>query len=117
MDEPDRWILRNIARRPVEIHRPSGVVVLLPAESLEVAELDAQCLALVRGGALSQHAAPPEAAEQAAPAEADRRVKKRARAKVGANPSGGSRRRRAKSGAAAADADAAATAPRSGDKG
>lgn len=68
-----RWILRNVARRPVEIHGFSGKVVVLPAHaSTEVSELDAHCLALVNRGVLSMHeisgdVAPPAKAAATAP--------------------------------------------------
>jgi hypothetical protein len=59
MQQPMRWILRNTARRPVEIHGPAGVTVVPPSGSIEVDELDLQCQALVRRGSLSCHPAPP----------------------------------------------------------
>jgi len=62
MEKPPQWILRNIARRPVELHQPSGQVVIIPpAGSIEVDELDQQCLAFVRRGVLSSLPVPQEA--------------------------------------------------------
>lgn len=55
---PDRPIVRNASRRPVELHLSSGTVVLLPGETLEAPADDPYCLVLQKRGLLTRHAAP-----------------------------------------------------------
>ena len=51
-DDPVRHIVRNNQNQPVELHLPSGVLVLLPRETAELSEDDLaapQLRALQRG--------------------------------------------------------------------
>jgi len=82
MDTPQRWILRNIARRPVELHEAEEVRVIPPDESIEVDEIGPYAAALVSRGLVTQHEAPPadgggKAAKSAAAAPARRSAGKR----------------------------------------
>lgn len=66
MSTADRWILRNVARRPVEVHQASGTVLIVPAfGAIEVEALEPEHRALAKSGALTCHAAPKAAAEAA----------------------------------------------------
>jgi hypothetical protein len=62
-------LFRNIARRPIELHGPSGVSVLGPGESLQVAAMTPELAWLEQQGALSRHASAPSPAPDMPPPE------------------------------------------------
>ncbi|HEX8573154.1 MAG TPA: hypothetical protein VF759_10435 [Allosphingosinicella sp.] len=70
MDTPQRWILRNVARRPIELHEEGGVRIVSPDESIEVESIGAQCAALIGRGLLTQIEVPQPAEEDEGEAEA-----------------------------------------------
>jgi hypothetical protein len=116
MDTPPRWILRNIARRPVELHEAGGVRVIPPEGSIEVEEIGAQCAALIGRGLLTQHEAPPPAESDESEAEpATSKPRKRAAAKRGesdAEPAPAKPRKRAAAKRGASMAEPAPAKPR-----
>jgi hypothetical protein len=57
MDDERRFILRNIADRPVELHGPSGVSIIPPDAVLELSETDPQLELLIAAGVLSREKA------------------------------------------------------------
>lgn len=84
MTTTDRWILRNVARRPVEVHQASGSVVIIPAFGMiEVEALEPEHHALAKSGALTCHATPKATAE-AAPQERGAKGKRALTKKIGA---------------------------------
>ena len=52
-------LLRNVSRRPLELHSGKEVRVISPGEAILVEKPDAEFEALERKGALSRHAPPP----------------------------------------------------------
>lgn len=70
MPDPASWILRNATTRPVELHRPEGVVVLPPRGTISVSAADPVLDALERRGVLTRHA-PAEPPEPTADAGGD----------------------------------------------
>jgi hypothetical protein len=75
---PDRPLVRNASRRPVELHLSSGTVVLLPGETIAAPADDPYCLVLEKRGLLTRHAAPAKPAARGAGA---RKTAKKAPAK------------------------------------
>jgi hypothetical protein len=65
----ERRILRNVARRPIELHEGEAVAILPAGGTIEVAAVDARHAALIDRGLLTAHAAPvpPPAAPEPAP--------------------------------------------------
>lgn len=75
-----RYRVRNAASRPVEIHRGREVFVLEPGGFVDVDAKDQAIEALVRSGALTRHALPPQPSTvPEPPPAADDRGRKTAR--------------------------------------
>ena len=70
MDTPERWILRNVARRPIEIHEAGDVRIIPPNGSIEVEAIGSHCAALIGRGLLTQQEAPPPADDEDSEGEA-----------------------------------------------
>lgn len=73
MPDPAKWILRNATTRPVELHRPEGVVVLPPRGTYPVSGPDPALEVLEKRGVLTRHAVhdPEPRAGDGPPAAAD----------------------------------------------
>ena len=79
---PERWMVRNIARRPVELHATDGSVAIVPPDgSIILDAIEPQCRALIDRGLLTLHEA-----KAKAPAAAP--VKRRAKRGGGAKKAG-----------------------------
>lgn len=69
-----RWTLRNIARRPIELHEAAEVTVLSADETIEVDAIGDHHTALVTRGLMTAHPAPAVAASPASTAAAPTRA-------------------------------------------
>ncbi|MES2055455.1 MAG: hypothetical protein V4564_05890 [Pseudomonadota bacterium] len=68
-----RWMLRNIARRPIELHGGAAVTIVPADSTIEVAVIDERHAALIDRGLMTVHPAP--ATSIATPAPAPRKGK------------------------------------------
>lgn len=69
-----RWTLRNIARRPIELHQSAEVIVLASEDSIEVDAVGDHHKALIARGLMTAHPLPTAALATASSAAAPNRA-------------------------------------------